>query len=284
MQPFFTEVLGAPPQPGTATRNAFVLHGILGSSKNWYSFCRRLVQSLPGWRLILVDLRHHGDSQTDEKPDTLAACADDIAALARALSVEPDAVIGHSFGGKVALVYARAHATPKLRDVWVLDANPSARDAHGEGGAETEHEVVSVLRTLRAVPTPIASRAVLTETLTAAGYSAAFAGWMTTNLTPLASGGFGWRFDLEGVQRLLEAYFAEDLWPFLEAQSTAGLRVHMLRGERSDRFSDAEIARLDQLTARGAITHPVLAGAGHWVHVDAPDALSALLVQSLNGR
>ena len=132
------EVLGAPPQPGTATRNAFVLHGILGSSKNWYSFCRRLVQSLPGWRLILVDLRHHGDSQTDEKPDTLAACADDIATLAHALHVEPDAVIGHSFGGKVALVYARAHATPKLRDVWVLDANPSARDAHGEGGAETE--------------------------------------------------------------------------------------------------------------------------------------------------
>jgi hypothetical protein len=50
------------------------------------------------------------------------------------------------------------------------------------------------------------------------------------------------------------------------------------------RFSDAEIARLDRLATRGAMTHPVLAGAGHWVHVDAPDALSALLVQSLNGR
>ena len=158
----------------------------------------------------------------------------------------------------------------------------SRRDAGREGGAATDHEVVSVLRTLRSVPTPIASRAALTDTLTAAGYSAAFAGWMTTNLAPLPSGGFGWRFNIEGVQRLLDAYFTEDLWPFLEAQSVARQRIHMLRGGRSDRFTAAEIARLDQLAARGAVEHPVLAGAGHWVHVDAPDALSALLVQSLD--
>ena len=285
MQPFFTEVSGAPPTQGTAVRNAFVLHGILGSSKNWYSFCRRLAQSLPGWRLILVDLRHHGESQTQERPDSLRACADDLATLARTLGVAPDAVIGHSFGGKVALVYAREHATPALRDVWVLDANPSARDPRGSGGAATEHEVVSVLRTLRSIPTPVASRAVLTEALTSQGYSTAFAGWMTTNLAPLPSGGFGWRFDLEGVQRLLDGYFAEDLWPFLESQpSPNALRVHMLRGARSDRFSADEVARLDALAARGAITHPVLEGAGHWVHVDAPDALSALLVDSLAAR
>ena len=54
------------------------------------------------WRAVLVDLRMHGASQDFSPPHTLAACVADLRALEN--SIGPfHGVIGHSFGGKVAL-------------------------------------------------------------------------------------------------------------------------------------------------------------------------------------
>ena len=92
-------------------RLALVLHGILGSHKNWRMFARGLAERLPGWRFALVDLRNHGASAGAPGPHTLSACADDLERLAEQLGAAPEVVIGHSFGGKVALeVAARAPA------------------------------------------------------------------------------------------------------------------------------------------------------------------------------
>ena len=289
MLPFFMDVPAVPDGLPGPPRVAVFLHGILGSAKNWYSFARRLAQTMPGWRCVLVDLRHHGDSQTTERPDTLRACAADVDVLVRHLGIAPQAVIGHSFGGKVALVYARDFRPEGLRDVWVLDANPSARDPHARSANDQddqddrdEHEVVRVLAALRDVPLPVVSRASLTALLGARGFSPQFAAWMTTNLAPRPDGGFGWRFDLEGVTRLLEDYFVEDLWPFCASVEPAGpLRLHMLRGARSDRFRAQDIARLEALDHAGHLRLWVLENAGHWVHVDAPEVLSAWLRETL---
>jgi pimeloyl-ACP methyl ester carboxylesterase len=277
------DVPATPDGPPDTERVALFVHGILGSAKNWYSFARRLAQTMPGWRCVLVDLRHHGESRTTERPDTLTACAADLDVLVRHLGITPRAVIGHSFGGKVALVYARDFRPQGLRDVWVLDANPSARDPDGRAsGDQDEHEVVRVLTALRDVPLPVASRASLTTLLTARGFSPQFSAWMTTNLAPRPEGGFGWRFDLDGVTRLLEDYFVEDLWPFCESVEPGGpLRLHMLRGARSDRFRQSDVERLEALDHAGHLRHWVLENAGHWVHVDAPEVLSSWLRETL---
>ena len=54
------DIVIAPGADPTAT--AFVLHGILGSRRNWRGFVRKLAPRLPDWRFVLVDLRNHGDS------------------------------------------------------------------------------------------------------------------------------------------------------------------------------------------------------------------------------
>src|SRR5690606_11379756 len=77
------------------------LHGILGQGNNWRGIARQLVKARPAWGALLVDLRAHGDSRQLPPPDSLAAAADDVARLARTLPVS--AVLGHSFGGKVAV-------------------------------------------------------------------------------------------------------------------------------------------------------------------------------------
>ena len=98
----------------------YILHGILGSALNWWGFCRRLSRVRPGLRLVLADLRCHGRSPPFAPPHTVDACARDLLELAGETG-PPDAVVGHSFGGKVALAYLR-HAAP--REVWSLDSTP----------------------------------------------------------------------------------------------------------------------------------------------------------------
>ncbi|KAE8809531.1 abhydrolase domain-containing protein C22H12.03 [Hordeum vulgare] len=86
------------PDPPTAV----LLHGILGSGKNWGSFAKRLAQEFPMWQFLLVDLRCHGDSASIKKrgPHTVASTAFDVLKLIGQLRLSPRVLVGHSFGGK----------------------------------------------------------------------------------------------------------------------------------------------------------------------------------------
>src|ERR1700679_538748 len=104
------------------SRWMLVLHGILGSGANFRSFARRLAAARPDWGFVLVDLRMHGQSQEAPPPHTLAAAAEDLVRLGVELALPIAGVMGHSFGGKVALAYTGA-APRELEQVWVLDAS-----------------------------------------------------------------------------------------------------------------------------------------------------------------
>lgn len=255
---------------------AFILHGILGSLGNWRSWARRFVRELPTWRAVLVDLRNHGANEPAPPPHDLEACAKDLARLARALEVQPRVVVGHSFGGKVALTYARDQAEPSLEQVWVLDSQ-----LHGD--PKEDREPASLIAHLRDMPAPFESREGMARRLTSAGFSPSVASWMTTNLERRGDGRFDWRFDLEGVVEMMRAYFATDLWPVVEDDDPYGPQLHIVRAERGDRWPDAVIERLETAAAlsRRVFFH-VLPDAGHWVHVDNPEGLLELVAGRLN--
>ena len=249
---------------------AFLLHGILGSGTNLMGFARGLATRHPLWRFVVPDLRGHGDSGPGAPPHTVAACADDLQRLAAVVG-SPQVVVGHSFGGKVALIYAQRATVGSgvLRDVWVLDAPP------GAARQTSDHEVRRVLAAARALPTPVASREAVTAHFLAAGFSTAIATWMTTNITRRADG-LVFKPDLAVIEALLEDYFMNDLWGLLEAPP-AGLGLHMLRAGKSDRWDAATLARL----AAAPIDVRVLPDAGHWVHVDDPAGVMACVGESL---
>jgi pimeloyl-ACP methyl ester carboxylesterase len=125
----FVTAAGARP-----TRSLILLHGILGSGQNLRTLARRFVEAHPEWTGVLVDLRRHGRSLETSGDDSLQGAADDVDALARTLALPPDGVVGHSFGGKVALAWLGTGRS-SLKHVVVIDSNPGPRpDARGSEG------------------------------------------------------------------------------------------------------------------------------------------------------
>lgn len=258
------DCVGAP----VGAPTVLVAHGILGNRGNWRSFSRRLAEQLPGWCVVTVDLRHHGDSRNPPPPDTVAACGEDLAHLADHLGVAPQVTIGHSFGGKVVLAHA-ARFPSGLASCWVLDAPPGPGHRGGE-----DHEVLRVLAALRDIPLPLRRREQIVDELLQRGLSRPTALWMTTNLLATPEG-YVYRFDLDGVERLLRSYFEFDGWPVLAGSGLT--RFEVVRAQRSDRWDDASLARFQALDHHGATRLHTLPDAGHWLHADNPDGLLALM-------
>ena len=121
----------------TTGRRVWVLHGIMGSRQNWSRFARHLSLASPELSITTIDLRCHGETPHFTGEHTIDACVRDLASLADEIGY-PQVVIGHSFGGKVALSYAayasRDEALLGLERVWTLDSPLEAklRPGHGE--------------------------------------------------------------------------------------------------------------------------------------------------------
>lgn len=243
-----------------------VLHGILGMGSNFRTLARRLTTALPAWGVVLVDLRMHGQSQGAPPPQTLHAARDDLLALEATLPGPVRAVLGHSFGGKVALAFAALR--PDIDRVFVLDSPLGTRRR-----ASTAERVIAMLRDKMGV---FPSRAGFVESIVQGGHTRAIADWLAMNLRP-SEGGVRFGLDLGAIDALLESYARTDLWSVVAAPP-GHAEVHVAVADRSDAFDASERARLAQIAAVEPRTRMhLVADAGHWIHVDAPDAVFELV-------
>ncbi len=246
-------------QPASFT---LVLHGILGRRTNWRRVAKALAARDPERGFVLVDLRGHGDSQGIPGPHDVHFAARDLDTL----ELPIDRVIGHSFGGKVALEWSTW--AEGLKETWLIDSNPGVR-------RDTEEETtIGVLNMLAHMRFPMESREQFVERVEAHGFPRGVAQWLAMNLKRGAQG-FDWSVDLDIVHALIDDYFERDLWPAFE---TPRVPTRLVIGGRSTTFTDAELERAIKSAEREPTVKTfVIKEAGHWVHVDAFDALVDLL-------
>src|SRR5690606_4530163 len=224
---------------------------------------RRVVRQRPEWGALLIDLRQHGESQGFAGPHTIQAAAADLDRLAENIDLRPHAVLGHSFGGKVALVHAGLTDTPP-RQVWVIDSTPQEREPDGSAW--------DMLKLLEALPRRFESRDELISAMMERGQPKPLAQWMATNLVADAAssdaarsdavtssdatasdadtssdadtGAYRWRLEFDAMRDLLVSFFETDAWDVVESPPD-GTEVHLVKAEDSRILSGAALERAE---------------------------------------
>jgi pimeloyl-ACP methyl ester carboxylesterase len=120
---------GAPDAP----RTVVLIHGITSSSLSWVRVAPVLGQR---YRVIAVDLKGHGDSGQPPSGYHLAEQGQEVAALCTHLGLREATVIGHSWGGAIALILATSTAV--VARLVLEDPAIGLRDADREQRANVE--------------------------------------------------------------------------------------------------------------------------------------------------
>jgi pimeloyl-ACP methyl ester carboxylesterase len=103
-----------------------IIHGFLGMSDNWKTF--GALYAVEGFQVHLLDLRNHGKS-FHSADFSYEIMAQDVLEYCQAHQLKKVSIIGHSMGGKVAMLLATIH--PELIDkLIVADIGPKYYAPH----------------------------------------------------------------------------------------------------------------------------------------------------------
>lgn len=253
-------------------KTVIFLHGIMGSKKNLNAFVQKFVSAHQSFTALVFDMRNHGESSKKAEPFSIQAAADDIVRAMTALKIAPCAIVGHSFGGKVAVLVAEK--LPSIEQVWVWDSVPEAapkplplRDPR----SFTAFEIMDVLEKL---PWPMPTRSAVSEALEALGVSKGIALWMSTNLKTV-EGGFDLVFFVPELREMLLSYLRLDVWPVIGRLATEK-KIHLVAASRGGRLGPKHREKLLRLSPQNAYFH-VVDNAGHFLHSDNPQAVLAIM-------
>ena len=252
---------------GAGRPDVVFLHGLFGRGKNWAGIARALAEH--DHTSVLFDLPNHGRSHWTDSFD-YPSMADEVAAelslrLGSAAAVN---LVGHSMGGKVAMLVALRHPDLVKRLV-VVDIAP-----------DISYQVSSSVPLVKAMREldieHLATRGDADSILALDVVDPAVRQFLLQNLTHLRTAGSrnGWQWQLN--LQLLASHLDDVAgWPEVGSVSYPGPTL-WVAGADSSYVRDEHQDRMHQLFPDVRLV--TIPGAGHWVHADAPEALTAELL------
>ncbi|MHC0054557.1 alpha/beta fold hydrolase [Actibacterium sp. D379-3] len=243
--------------PATATPPLLIAHGLFGSARNWGVIAKRMSDTR---QVITVDMRNHGESRwegTHSYPDLAADLAQVIAAHGGRADV-----LGHSMGGKAAMMLALTHPQAVNRLI-VADIAPVA---YG-------HSQTPLIDAMRAIDlTAVAYRSDADRQLAQWVDDAGTRAFLLQSLDVKAR---RWRLNFD----VLAAEMAKITgWP--ETGGQFGGPALFLSGATSDYVKPEHRPLIKSLFPNAEFAE--VAGAGHWLHAENPRAFETELRRFLD--
>lgn len=232
---------------GPAGTPLLIAHGLFGSARNWGVIAKRLSATRP---VITVDMRNHAGSawyDSHSYPDMAADLAEVI--------TQPTDVIGHSMGGKAAMVLALTRPDLVERLI-VADIAPVA---YG-------HSQMQFIKAMRAVDlSKVEKRSDASEQLAAHVGDPTLQAFFTQSLDVK---GKRWKLNLDAL-----AAEMPNILGFPEVDGAFEKPTLFLSGALSDYVTRDVRPVIKQLFPLARFAK--IPGAGHWLHAEKPREFEA---------
>ena len=224
----------------TAKPPLIIAHGLFGSARNWGATAKRLSMDR---QVLAVDMRNHGGSFWSD-----SHAYSDLAADLAELLTSPTDVLGHSMGGKAAMVLALTY--PGLvRRLVVADIAPVAY-------SHTQQPQIDAMR--RVDLAHVRNRADAAEQMQADDPAVGAFLLQSLDLEERR-----WRLNLDVLEREMAT-----ITGFPEVTGSFPGSTMFLTGELSGYVQPEDRARIKSLFPRARFAK--IPGTGHWLHAEKP--------------
>jgi pimeloyl-ACP methyl ester carboxylesterase len=240
-----------------------ILHGLFGAGRNWAGIAQRLAERR---RVVALDLRNHGASPWADRID-YAAMADDVLTTMTALGYPRYALLGHSMGGKAAMLAALRHGEAVARLI-VVDIAPVTYPASHLAYAQAMQQLdLAAIR----------RRGDADVRLAAAVPDDAERAFLLQNLVFEPGQAPRWRLNLAAIERAMPALAG---FPVPTGAEYRGPAL-FVAGGRSDYLSAEHEAAIRRLFPAADVAR--IADAGHWPHAEQPQRFLEIVAPFLAG-
>ena len=225
-----------------------ILHGLFGSSDNWFSLAKVFAQH---FSVYLLDQRNHGQSpQSDEFNYQLLA--EDLHFFVQEHHLHKPHIIGHSMGGKTAMNFAVKYSD-LLSKLIVVDIVPKSYPVHHDHILDGLDAIDINALTSRNEADLILSQHVPEPDVRQ---------FLLKNLYRTSEGKFQWRVNLRAIDNHIE-----EIGAGMQYSGTFGGPTLFINGVRSNYFKPGDEKLIQSLFPSAQI---ITLDTGHWVQAEKP--------------
>ena len=227
-----------------------IIHGFLGMSDNWKSYSSLYVAE--GFQVHILDLRNHGKSfHSDEF--NYDVMSNDVLEYCNFHNLDKVSIIGHSMGGKVAMLFATTYPE-KVDKLVVADIGPKYYAPHHQ-------DIFAGLNAIDFSTKP--DRTSVEETLYPFIPDFGTRQFIMKNLYWIEPGQLAFRFNLKVFNENIEVIGTK-----LPEDALFENPALFIRGGNSKYILDSDLPQIEQHFPKYQLA--TIPNVGHWLHAENP--------------
>lgn len=240
-----------------------VLHGLYGSSDNWFTIGKRLSEH---FKVYLVDQRNHGNSPHHPE-HSYEAMRDDLYEFINRHHLRQVILMGHSMGGKTAMLFALKYQE-LVTQLIVIDISPvDYKNSTHMHQSAIHNKIISALQLLE--PGSIRDRREADHLLQNSIPQEKVRQFLLKNLKQNKNGTYQWKLNVEALAQNMRNLSAGIVAPDQVPYITSNVLSLFIKSEFSNYIMEDDEEIIYRIFPSSRIIQ--IPGTGHWLHAEQPE-------------
>ncbi|MCT4615397.1 MAG: alpha/beta fold hydrolase [Marinifilaceae bacterium] len=247
-----------------------ILHGLYGSSDNWFSIARALSEY---FCVYSVDIRNHGQSPHSTK-HTYKEMAADLEEFTKNENLTKFYLIGHSMGGKIAMEYS-INNSARILSMIIIDIAPKDYSIDNKA-FDTHKKIINSMLNLNLYE--YKSRLEIDSELKKEIKEDRVRAFILKNLKRDKNNKFDWKLNILAIDKNIKTIMANNLEQYSALKISSPCLF--VKAANSSYIDAKDYNNIRNIFPNSQIE--IIDNCGHWVHAEQPNILLKTILYFLD--